>query len=336
VVSASGLAWRLTDVLGSGSEGVVYAVADSPGLVAKVVPGHPDPDTYRTRIARLVRQGREPRTVRLLDGGPPRLAWPLETLTVVGNGTPGYLMPDMSLAYRPFQELLSPAARREHLPTATWATALRAAANLARLVADLHTEGYVVGDLKPDNLWVDAEGRTAMADVDSLHFTDGPRRFTSPMRTSGYTAPECVDGDRLPDRRSDDFVLAVLVHQALMDGLHPFHGSPADGSPYLSWDDNMLHGRCRLTDRAALILPSAVPPADLLPRALTGLFRRCFGAEGRNKPGTRPGADRWAAALRAEAAPERLRVCGRDPGHVHSVERPWCPWCDREARMRRR
>jgi DNA-binding helix-hairpin-helix protein with protein kinase domain len=257
----------------------------------------------------------------------------LEPLTVAGNGAPGYLMRNLSDVGRPFQDLLSPSARREFLPSATWATALAAALSLAGLVADLHDEGYVVGDLKPDNLWVDANGRTAMADVDSLHFADGRRRFTTPMRTAGHTAPECVDGDRLPDGHADDFVLAVLVHQTLMDGLHPFHGSPADGRPYLSRDDNMLHGRCRLTERTSLLLPPAAPPADLLPRRLAALFRRCFDAEGRSVPASRPTAAEWASALRVEAAPERLRVCGRDRGHVHSVERPWCPWCDRESRI---
>ncbi|WP_329273009.1 protein kinase domain-containing protein [Streptomyces sp. NBC_01451] len=329
--SASGREWLLGDVVGSGSEGVVYTVDGQPGLVAKLVPLPAEADNYRLRVESLVRQGREPRTVRLLSGTPSRLAWPLETLGTSG-GVTGYLMRDMRRAFLPFEHVLLPTARRESLPSATWATALRTAASLAELVADLHAEGYVIGDLKPDNLWSDAEGRTGLADIDSLQFTDGRRTFPCRMRSPGYTAPEGIDSDALPDRASDCFVLAVLVHQLLMGGLHPFHGRPADGSPYFSLDDNVRNGRCRITDRGSVVLPRAAPPVDLLPRGLTALFVQVFGRSGRGDPATRPDAAAWARGLRAESRPGRLTACDRDDSHVHTVERPWCPWCDQQER----
>ncbi|MFI2375498.1 hypothetical protein ACH5AO_10560 [Streptomyces sp. NPDC018964] len=326
VVSRNGREWRLTERIGSGSEGVVYGVDDARPLVAKLVPDPPDPAAYRRRIARLVRQRREPRTVRLLPATTVRVAWPMVGVRTAGpdaDGIDGYVMTDMRHAHRPFAHLLTPAARRAPLPRATWATALAAARSLARLLADLHAEGYVVGDLKPDNLWVDDRGEVGMADVDSWQFTDGGELFPGRMGTTGYTAPERIGAPAgtPPDRTSDDFVLAVLVHQLLMGGLHPFAGHPADGSDYLSYDDNVLHGRCRLLDRTSVLLPRSVPPLDLLPRRLTDLLRAAFG-------GTRPTAAVWAGALAAESAPGRLRTCGANALHVHTVERPWCPWCD--------
>lgn len=329
--SASGREWLLGEVVGSGSEGVVYAVDGHPGLVAKLVPLAAEPDAYRLRVQSLVRQRREPRTVRLLSGTPSRLAWPLETLST-STGVTGYLMRDMRRAFLPFERLLLPTARRESLPEATWATTLRTAASLADLVADLHAEGYVVGDLKPDNLWADAEGRAGLADIDSLQFGDGLRTFPCRMRSPGYTAPECIDCDALPDRSSDCFVLGVLIHQLLMGGLHPFHGRPADGRPYFSLDDNVRNGRCRLIDRDSVVLPRTAPPADLLPRGLGDLFARAFGTTGRDTPASRPDAAAWARELHAELRPGRLTVCGRDDRHVHTVERPWCPWCDQQER----
>ncbi|WP_405652098.1 protein kinase domain-containing protein [Streptomyces sp. RK9] len=329
VVSGHGHAWRLTEQIGSGSEGFVYGVDDARPLVAKLVPDPPDPEAYRRRVARLVRQRREPRTVGLLSGTPVRLAWPLVPVrTAIGDAADrvdGYVMPDMRHAYQPFSHLLSTSARRAFLPRATWATALRAALALARLLGELHAEGYVVGDLKTDNLWVDEGGRVGMADVDSWQFTDGRELFPGRMRTPGYTAPERLGTATAapPDTTSDDFALAVLVHQLLLAGLHPFAGHPADGGDYRSYDDNVLHGRCRIVDRTSVLLPRSVPPADLLPRRLTELFRRAF-----TDPAHRPTATAWAEALAAELAPGRLRVCAVNARHVHTVERPWCPWCD--------
>ncbi|MFJ3308176.1 hypothetical protein ACIPSA_34830 [Streptomyces sp. NPDC086549] len=330
VVSDGGREWRLTERIGGGSEGIVYAVADARPLVAKLVPDPPDPDAYRRRVARLVRQRREPRTVGLLSGTPVRLAWPMVPVRTAGggaDGVDGYVMTDMRHAYQPLAHLLTPAARGALLPGATWATALAAAHALALLLAELHAEGYVVGDLKPDNLWVDHAGRVGMTDVDSWQFTDGREVFPGRMRTPGYTAPERIGAPAgtPPDTASDDFLLAVLVHQLLMAGLHPFAGHPADGSDYLSYDDNVLHGRCRITDRTSVLLPRSAPPADLLPRRLVDLFRAAF-------EGARPRAEVWARELAAELAPGRLKTCAVNARHVHTVERPWCPWCDQAER----
>ncbi|WP_371604191.1 hypothetical protein OG345_34135 [Streptomyces sp. NBC_01220] len=326
VVSGSGHTWRLTEQIGAGSEGIVYAVDDARPLVAKLVPAPRDPAAYRRRIARLVRQRREPRAVRLLSATPARVAWPLAGVRAGGlgaEGVDGYVMTDMRHAHQPFAHLLTPQVRQRLLSRATWATGLAAALSLARLLADLHAEGYVVGDLKPDNLWVDAYGRVGIADADSWQFTDGGEVFPGRMGSPGHTAPERIGtpAGTPPDRASDEFVLAVLIHQLLMCGLHPFAGHPASGGDYLSYDDNVLHRRCRLLDRASVVLPRSAPPVDLLPHRLTALFRAAFG-------GVRPTASAWARALSAEADPARLRTCRRGPLHVHTAERPWCPWCD--------
>ncbi|MFJ2645481.1 hypothetical protein ACIO1C_01880 [Streptomyces sp. NPDC087420] len=330
VISGSGHRWRLTERIGSGAEGMVYAVEDPRPLVAKLVVRPPDRAAYRRRVERLVGQRREPRTVRLLAGSPVRVAWPMVPVRTAGDPghrdqASGYVMRDMRQDFTPFVHLLSPAARVRVLPGATWATALAAAEALAVLLAELHAEGYVVGDLKPDNLWADGRGRVGVADVDSWQFTDGREVFPGRMRTPGYTAPERIGGTAPPDAASDDFVLAVLVHQLLMSGLHPFAGHPGDGGDYVSLDDNVLRGRCAVLDRTSVLLPRSAPPADLLPRRITELFRAAFG-------GKRPEAALWAERLAAERAPGRLAVCRVLPRHVHTVERPWCPWCDQKER----
>jgi DNA-binding helix-hairpin-helix protein with protein kinase domain len=308
-------------------------VCDVPGsqLVAKILLRPAEPEEVEERLAALVRRGRwADVTASLLAGEPRRAAWPVHTVRVLGERPlAGFLMPDMRRWFEPLSSLLSPARRQVVFPGTTWATALTAAGNLARLVGDLHELGYVIGDFKPGNLWIDAAANIGISDVDSFQFGKDGTMFPCRGRSEGYTAPECIDAPgTLPSTSSDDFVLAVLIYQLLMDGMHPFYGTPGDGSRYVSLDDNILHGRCRVVAPSSVRVLPGDPPASVLPRQLRALLARCFGEAGRRGEAPRPTAREWAAALAEAGVPERLRACSRESGHVYSTERPWCPWCD--------
>ena len=320
--------------LGEGGEGVVYEVTGMP-LVAKLLFAPADPQDLARRLASLMRLRLSARMPRLLGGEQPRVAWPVET----GRGlssrpsadpVPGFLIPDMRQWFRPLSVLLQPGPRSTWFPSATWDTSLAAAASLAGLIADLHEAGFVVGDLKPANLWVNGAGDIGISDIDSFQFADGIGTFPCLSRTPDYTAPELIsDGNALPSPSADDFVLAVLIYQLLMDGMHPFSGIPADGTRYISIDDNITHGRARVARPDAVLAMPGAPPLWALPKRLRrGLFDRCFRDVGSTGVADRPAALDWVDALMAERAPERLRTCRADPRHRHTVERPWCPWCD--------
>ena len=230
----------------------------------------------------------------------------------------------MSLNY-----LLRPGLRTRDFPDASWDTSLAASASLAGLVADLHAAGDVIGDLKPENLWVNKLGNIGISDVDSFQFADASGTFPCRAQTPDYTAPECIiSPDAVPVPPSDDFALAVLIYQLPTDGLHPFYGIPADGNRYVSIDDNIVHGRARLVHPDSVRVIPGAPPFSVLPRRLRELFLRCFGDAGRACLDPRPTAAEWSGALVAERAAGRLRTCCADPRHVYTAERPWCPWCD--------
>ncbi|HUA29532.1 MAG TPA: hypothetical protein VMC03_11660 [Streptosporangiaceae bacterium] len=286
------------------------------------------------KLASLIQRRPSPRMARLLAGQPRRVAWPVAAVRVVSRRPAseqvhGYLMPDMRRWYRPLNYLLRPGLRADEFPDARWDTSLAAGASLAGLVADVHTAGYVIGDLKPENLWADENGNIGISDVDSFQFTDARGMFPCRAQTPDYAAPECIiSPDALPDSAADDFVLAVLIYQLLMDGLHPFHGIPADGTRYVSIDDNIVHGRARLVRPDSVRAIPGAPPFSALPRRLRRLFECCFGEAGRAGRKERPAATVWSGALAAERAPGRLRTCHIDPRHLYTAERPWCPWCD--------
>jgi DNA-binding helix-hairpin-helix protein with protein kinase domain len=332
-ITADGRTLRLGQQLGEGGEGVVLEVGGLP-LIAKVVFDPADPEDLERRLATLVRRGRSPRMARLLAGRPPRVAWPVTTIRVPSSRSAaapvhGFLMPDMRRWFQPLGCLLQPGQRAAVFPAATWATSLAAAASLARLVTDLHEADYVVGDLSPGNLWVDDQGNAGVSDVDSFQFADGSGVFPSRARTPDYTAPECLrDDNALPDALSDNFVIAVVIYQLLMQGMHPFSGIPADGSRYLSIDDNILNGRARIVCPGTVRPMRGAPPLSALPSGLQEQFVACFSQSGSADRTGRPTAADWAAALAAERGTERLRTCRVNAGHVYTVERPWCPWCE--------
>ena len=329
VTTARGRRLRLGSRLDNGGEGVVFEVDQVPGLVAKLLLRPGNRQLAKQRLDSLGRHRRSPRTAERELATPRRTAWPIETVTTTDGNYLGYLMPDLRGSFRPLDCLLLSELRQVHLPAATWATGLTAAESLAELVVDLHAAGYVVGDLKKENLWVDQHGQVAISDVDSFQFTDSAGFFPCTSRTPGYTAPEGIGAaDTTLDDASDDFVLAILVYQLLMIGMHPFFGQPANGQPYVSYDDNIAMGRARLVSPQSVVIRPGDPPGSVLPADLQVLFRRCFDDRGRSDRSVRPPASQWQQRLRDAAAAGRLRWCDRVQAHVHTADRRACPWCE--------
>jgi tetratricopeptide (TPR) repeat protein len=97
-----------------------------------------------------------------------------------------------------------------------------------------HAAGIVHGDVKPDNILVDRDGRAmiadfglaqAIADVDVTAPGDPPRQRRL-CGTPAYMAPELLRGERAT-ARTDQFAFAVTVYQALV-GHPPWRGETID------------------------------------------------------------------------------------------------------------
>jgi non-specific serine/threonine protein kinase/protein-serine/threonine kinase len=128
----------------------------------------------------------------------------------------------------------------ERIPGASmWALAKRAplpidelievAARMAQAVHDLHRQGVIHLDLKPDNFLQRPSGDMVLIDFGLSRHEQLPdlldEEFTIPMGTFPYIAPEQVLRQR-GDRRSDLFALGVMLYQ-LATGALPF-GEPQD------------------------------------------------------------------------------------------------------------
>jgi DNA-binding helix-hairpin-helix protein with protein kinase domain len=307
-------------LLGVGAQGLVFGIAGHPEVCFKVF-REPSDDLDR-RIAGLLRmppvdwQGQDGHTV----------AWPQGMLTDEHEQVRAVVL---GRVYgRSLHAVLDPPQRVEFLVRPTWATTLHVARRVAEIFGSLHRVGVVVGDVRPDNLLVDPDGRVVLIDCDSVQFTDPTSHelFGADVATHAYSSPEALRSptDTLADSH-DLFGLAILVCQLLMEGDHPFEGVPVSG-PDTGVAGNVLAGNCRLFAPDRLVEVRGRLDRSVLPAAVRDLAWRAL-VEGSDEPARRPGATEWAEAL-ADAATD-LIGCARNRNHFYPVELGRCVWCAR-------
>ncbi|WP_086465978.1 protein kinase domain-containing protein [Oceanibaculum nanhaiense] len=317
VDSATGQPVALGAVLAEGGEGRLCAT-DRPGLVAKLY-HRPVPERAVKLAALLLHPARSVAGV----------AWPVSALRDEAGRTIGFLMPRIEDA-QPLTVLANARLRLAQAPGFTWYHLHVAARRLADLVGRLHAAEITVGDLKPENLLVDAKARITLIDADSVQFTLAGQMHRCAVGAEGFVAPELVGKDLAAidrDQSHDRFALGVLIHMLLL-GHHPFAGLwQGPGDP------PALDGLVRAGHYPGLAVspqrpgPFAVTPNALHP-ALRGLVRRCF-VDGHRQPAARPAPSEWVAAL--DTALEDLVLCAKEPGHFRAASSGPCPWCARRA-----
>lgn len=319
---------ELGAALGTGGEGTVFAIRGRPDLCAKI---------YRREKAAL----RVDKVQAMLARRPSwlvrrALAWPVASLHADDGAFAGFVMP----AQRGMIELFQLIVPDERMQIAGWLTQrdlCDIAARLAKIVAGVHRAGHCVGDLKPQNILVaPASGRVALIDTDSFQIHDRGRLARSLVVTPEYTAPELVGHDPAAVDRSsasDAFALAVLIHQILLGGAHPFEGelvSSRGGASVERIPGRIRRGLCPRVPGITAIRPApGALPFELLPVGLRALFVRCFGP-GHARPAERPTAAEWARAL--HAASVAMVGCPESQVHRYAAELARCPWCERRAR----
>ena len=141
--------------------------------------------------------------------------------------------------------------------------ALEYGIQISQGLAAAHQKEIVHCDLKPENLWIRAEGRVKILDFGLAKFAGPPRpadaggTVTDPgrvMGTAGYMSPEQVQAQPL-DHRSDIFSLGAILHE-MLTGSRAFQGAST------RWT------RCSPS--------STTHPPELPQPALNGLVRRCL------------------------------------------------------------
>ena len=199
--------YRLVDVLGRGSMGVVYLAereADSERVALKVLPRElGDDDVYRRRFARegeIARRLEHEHLVPVLATGEAE-GWSYLAARYVEGAS---LAERLSAGALPVENVLG------------------LAAHVASALDELHRQGLVHRDVKPANVLVDPEGKALLTDfglakgiADSVLTRSG-----RVVGTIDYLAPEIILGEPATSA-SDLYALGCLVFECLA-GQPPF------------------------------------------------------------------------------------------------------------------
>lgn len=326
-ITTSGL--TLVRRLGAGGEAEVFEVAERPRSAYK---RFRQPTGARADKLRVMLDHPPEAVDEARAAGHVAIAWPEELVLGSGRRVDGFLMPRIDLGVTvPVFQVYNPSSRAKIAPAFTWRYLLRTARNIAAIVDSLHRAGYVVGDINESNFLVNRRALAVLVDCDSMQVRDPA---TGVVHRGGvgkpeFTAPEFQGRDLSSVDRtaaSDDFALAILVFQLLMEGLHPFAGIWSGGGEPPDVPERMRAGRFPYRRGGRLAPPPHALGLDVLPPAVRRLVWQAFTA-GVRRPSARPTAAQWAEALeRADAA---LTTCDRSPHHAFASGRRRCPWCDR-------
>ncbi len=224
---------QLGPVIAEGVAGRIHSVLNAKGVVAKLYKEKGDLPVYSKKI-------------RAMMGSPPNLpafefhgrtyvqiAWPLGPLSQ-NDEFAGFLMPEVdTAAATELENILQKKQRqRKGLPEFYGGRVLLAT-NLAALMAELHSLGHYMIDMKPANVrFYPHSWYLAILDTDGFSI-GGTKRLPADHFTDEYIAPE-ADGKAPSDLgvQQDLFALATIIFRLLNNGIHPFQGvDVASGLP---------------------------------------------------------------------------------------------------------
>jgi len=220
---------------------------------------------------------------------------------------------------------------------------LHALYKCSSLLARLHGNGMVYGDISPNNIFISEgldDSSVWLIDADNIRFeiTAGG----SVVYTPKYGAPELVQGKDGGRPSSDCHAFAVVAFY-LLSLIHPFVGKKVDGTDEGDWADEENDDE-DIEDKAyAGLFPwvddqdddsnssdSGLPRSLLLTEKLTALFKGTFGP-GRTSPLLRPTIYHWPEAL-AQAADMTVTCPGCSMNYYYDFIHPEtedhnCPYC---------
>ncbi|MBC7880821.1 MAG: protein kinase, partial [Anaerolineae bacterium] len=258
------------------------------------------------------------------------IAWPLDLLLDGEDQIVGFLMPQ-AVDARPIVNYYNPKTRLEINPLFNYRDLHRTAHNLAKAVETLHSRGYVIGDLNESNVLVTKKAEVTLVDADSFQVIDGDTVYRCRVGKSEFMPPE-LQGETLSEvtrtADQDNFALAILIFQTLMEGSHPFAAIYTGQGEPPSLGERIAAGHFCYAGHSVPYRPSSLTtPFALLHPKLQELFIACL-IDSQQNPQKRPTACQWCEAL--SLAEKSLRTCTVNTQHTYGSQLDDCPWCYRK------
>lgn len=179
---------------------------------------------------------------------------------------------------------------------------VRLSYNILKSLNSLHKNGYVIQDLKPDNILVDSQGRVSMIDMDSIQIKTASFYFPGSAATPDYIPPEFykkTEGqDSAVSSSWDVFAMGVVIYQ-LFFGIHPYAVIPKNASENDEFDisSNIKAGLFPFNRKNEGMVSYAPPHENFrnLPENIQWLFISTF-----TSVSMRPQLNKWISVIGKE------------------------------------
>jgi DNA-binding helix-hairpin-helix protein with protein kinase domain len=257
-------------------------------------------------------------------------AWPKSLLKDEKGHVVGFLMPAIVDSVQ-LLDVYNPHRRQKVLPGFNWLYLHATALNIASIIWAIHKAGYVLGDIKPQNILVNNCALPAVIDTDSFQVID-PKNgelHRCLVGSEGFTPPELLDKDLANTEQTeihDRFRLGVIIYQLLF-GDHPFKGKWIGYGDSPDPNEILRRGFWPYGVKSQIQPGPLTMPLDMVHPEVQKSFLRCFN-EGHSQPELRPTAQRWFSVLKLATA--ELKSCKKVKTHYFSQSYHRCYWCERK------
>ncbi|MGH8281145.1 MAG: hypothetical protein ACRERZ_03025, partial [Gammaproteobacteria bacterium] len=307
----------LSDQINEGLTGTIHDVVGESGLIAKLYKEPKDLPGYRDKIAAML--AAPPNLPAFSSDGHSyvQIAWPTAAVLDDQGQFRGFVMPKVAEQSATVLEnvLYKKSRQRKNIPEFYGARVLLAA-NLAGLMAELHTLGHYMVDMKPLNtMFYPHAWYMAVLDTDGFSI-NGTRRFPAYQYSDEYIAPEArgMKPEQL-GLQQDLFALAVIIFRLLNNGVHPYAGvaTGSANAPTTLQEriDAGLYGYGLVSNNK--VGPSPASIHSFFEDETRRLFDRAF-----EQTVNRPTASEWRDHLRGLINNQNLVKCATNPNeHAH-------------------
>ena len=310
-----GTRYTVLGTLGRGGQGEAYRVRGYDGEYA--VKWY-YPDRYLSKINSEAFQRNLRRNV---ENGPPALSsgdkatqfiWPLKMMAA-RQGSFGYLMRIFPQGYEPLINVVlgyrkdSTTGRKKPIVWTSWFARVTAALNIIKAFEILHASGYSFQDINAGGFSINLDnGSVFICDCDNV---SPDKTNLGILGVKTFMAPEVIQREKLPDRLTDEYSLAVILFRLFLHG-HPMEGQE---SRHLHSDptltdfkiDDLVYG---ISPHYCLDSKRNINPIDpkldrdvfqlclMYPKSLMDAFEQVF-TEGVKDPARRLTATEWRKVL---------------------------------------
>jgi len=199
---------KVLEKLGEGGQGIVYKVQYGDQLMALkwyFKNKMQNPQQFYDNVQNNINVGKPADS----------FLWPVDMTDWI-DGTFGYVMPLRPAGYEDFSKYLLAKVKFKSLTA--W---IDSALNIVESFKILHEKGYNYQDLNDGNFFIDyATGDVLICDNDNVMGHGYASGIAGKCR---YMAPEVVRGEKMPDKQTDRFSLAIVLFLLLFNN-HPLEG----------------------------------------------------------------------------------------------------------------